>query len=71
MSKPTRQELDRIIVGNQIMIMRTLALVSKNLVGDMNYTTELNIRVKDTKDWWKAAYDEEVGFAVSFDKYGK
>jgi hypothetical protein len=57
---PKRQELDRIIVGNQIAIMRALAQIMNNPAQE-----DLNIRVHDVKDWWRREYSEEVGFSTS------
>jgi len=68
MSKPTRQELDRIIIGNQIACMRALSLMAKNLVGDVNHSMDLDLRIHDLKAFWKEHYDEEVGFAATFDR---
>jgi hypothetical protein len=68
MTKPTRQELDRIIIGNQIACMRALSLITKSLVGDINHSSELDLRIANLKSFWKTAYDEEVGFASTFDR---
>lgn len=58
---PKREDIDRIIVGNQIAIMRPLALISNNPAKE-----DLNIRVHDIKDWWRHNYGEEVGFSTSY-----
>ena len=57
---PKRQELDRIIVGNQIAIMRALAQIVTYPAKE-----DLEIRVHDVKDWWRHQYGEEVGFSTS------
>jgi hypothetical protein len=57
---PKRQELDRIIVGNQIAIMRALAQITNRPAKE-----DLNIRVNDVKDWWRRHYGEEAGFSTS------
>lgn len=57
---PKRQEIDRIIVGNQIAIMRALREVAPAA-----WARDLEIRVHDIKDWWQLNYDEEVGFSAS------
>jgi hypothetical protein len=58
MAKPTRQELDRIIVGNQLAIMRALAAIAGPV-----HQRDLEFRVHDVKDWWRRHYNEEVGFS--------
>lgn len=57
---PKRQELDRIIVGNQISIMRALAQIT-----NFPAKQDLEVRVYDVKDWWRQHYGEEVGFSTS------
>lgn len=63
MTKDERHQLDRMIIGNQIAIMRTLALTVSG-----NYKTMLEIRVHDQKIWWRDKYGEEVGFASGLDE---
>jgi hypothetical protein len=60
MTKPTKQELDRIIIGNQIIIMNSLAVIMKQMVGDMEKYTILEARAKNVGDWWEKAFDGEV-----------
>ena len=62
MTKPTKQELDRIIIGNQIALMKACSIIMKSMVGDLNTMNQLDVRIHDTKEWWKAAYDEEIGY---------
>lgn len=59
---PKRQELDRIIVGNQIAMMRVLKALAPPA-----HARDLEIRVMDIKDWWRHNYAEEVGFSASLD----
>jgi hypothetical protein len=56
-------EIDRIIVGNQLTIMRALELMVPPKAAD-----DLRIRVHDIKDWWRREYGEEVGFSSAYDK---
>ena len=56
---PSRQEIDRIIIGNQILIMRSLAKLAP-----VPYASELEFHVWDVKDWWRRRYGEEVGFSA-------
>lgn len=52
-------DLDRIIVGNQIAMMRVLQALAPPA-----WARDLEIRVHDIKDWWRQNYGEEVGFSV-------
>lgn len=61
--KDERYKLDRVIVGNQIAIMRTLALSAPP-----HYKKMLEIRVIDQKQWWRNQYGEEVSFAAGIDE---
>lgn len=54
-------ELDRIMVGNQLAIMRALELIAPHPAKE-----DLRIRVHDIKDWWRRQYGEEVGFSTSY-----
>lgn len=56
----TRHEMDRIIVGNQIMIMRVL----RSLI-DLDMQVAIDIRVRDLQSLWRLEYSEEVGFSSS------
>lgn len=59
---PTRYDLDRIIIGNQLSIMRAIAAMSPQT----GPAEDLRIRVSDIKDWWRRHYDEEVGFSTHY-----
>jgi len=59
---PKRQELDRIIIGNQLAIMRALAAMAPASV----QARDLTHRVSDIKDWWRHHYGEEVGFSTAW-----
>lgn len=61
MKRPTQHEINRIIIGNQLTIMRALILIGRSHV--MSET--LKIRVNDTKAWWRMKFGEEVGFETS------
>jgi hypothetical protein len=56
----TRHELDRIIIGNQLAIMRAVQTLVR---GDVEIA--LNIRVHDIKEWWRRTFNEEVGFSAT------
>jgi hypothetical protein len=58
-----RYALDRIIVGNQLMIMRALADAAGS--GSRAHR-ELHTRVCDIKDWWRISYGEEVGHSAAW-----
>lgn len=58
---PTRKEIDRIIVGNQLTIMRALEHIVPRVAAD-----DLRFRVNDIKDWWRREYGEEVGFSTFY-----
>lgn len=58
--KPTQDEINRLIVGNnQIAIMRALAAISSTV-----HRQDLEIRVLDAKNWWRERYSQEVGFSA-------
>lgn len=57
---PKRYDLDRIIVGNQLTIMRALA----TLLPQTGPAEDLRHRVSDIKQWWRDHYGEEVGFST-------
>lgn len=59
MAKASRQEIDRIIVGNQIAIMRALKALSPPAI-----ERDLEIRIYDIKSWWRHNFGEEVGFSA-------
>lgn len=60
---PKRQEIDRIIIGNQIALMRALSdMLPENSRG----RRELALRVVDLKDWWRREYREELGFSSAY-----
>lgn len=62
MKRHTAQhEFNRILIGNQIAIMRALAQITNNPAKE-----DLNIRVHDIKDWWRHIYEEEVGFSSAY-----
>lgn len=61
---PRSHEVDRIIVGNQIAIMRMLA----HLMRDSNFYVMANARTHDIKGWWRHKYGEEVGYDSHYDK---
>lgn len=63
MENKDRYDLDRIIVGNQITIMRVLAMDPKL---SPHYSSSLLSRVGDIKDFWRHKYNEEVGFSTVF-----
>ena len=63
--KPSQNDINRIIVGNQVLIMRALAVFMRQVVGDVELHEALNLRVRDTKVWWRHKFDEEVGFSGS------
>lgn len=63
--KPSQQDINRVILGNQVIIMRALSNMTKQLVGDMVMTQALDLRVRDSKVWWRSAFDEELGFSTS------
>jgi hypothetical protein len=60
MIRAKRQEIDRIIVGNQIAIMRALKTLAHP-----THANVLEIRVSDIKSWWRLHFDEEVGFSAA------
>lgn len=60
MTKTQRYKIDRIIVGNQLTIMRLL----RNL--HAAHQTEVDVRVHDVKEWWRNEFGEEVGFSTHF-----
>ena len=51
---PTRHELDRLIIGNQIEIMAALELL------DRAPRVVLGDRIQETVAWWRAHYNEDV-----------
>lgn len=51
----TRHELDRVIIGNQLAIMRGLI----RLMGS-DYSGELIDRSQDTKEWWRHHFHEDI-----------
>lgn len=53
-----RHMLDRMIIGNQIEIMRALA--AANGGGPTRLSTAS--RINDIKNWWRENYLEEVGY---------
>lgn len=53
----TRSELDRIIIGNQISIMRALAALSSQ-----SHKSALIYRVETLKSEWRHRHNEEIGF---------
>lgn len=53
-------DLNRIMVGNQIAIMRALAQIVT-----FPSKQDMEVRIFDVKDWWRHAYGEEVGFSTS------
>jgi len=64
-------ELNRIIVGNQIFIMRALMAREPVHLGGIGQPTihtsthgALSVRVHDIKSWWRERFDEEVGFST-------
>lgn len=57
--QPTQHEINRIIVGNQIHIMRMLDAASVHSTGSA-------ARIHNIKDWWRRKFDEEVGFKSGF-----
>ena len=68
MSKPTRQELDRIIIGNQIALMKSCSIIMKSMVGDISMMNKLDVRIHDTREFWQANYDEEIEYPFGSDK---
>jgi len=56
----TRQALDRIIIGNQIAIMRALMTILPE-----PQKRALTLRVHSLKQEWRHRYREEVGFDSS------
>lgn len=62
--KPTQQDINRVILGNQVIIMRSLSTMMQNMVGDMEKTQMLDLRVRDSKVWWRSHFDEELGFST-------
>jgi hypothetical protein len=63
--RPSQQDINRIIIGNQVLIMRSLAVFMRQVVGDVELHEALNLRVRDTKVWWRSKFDEEIGFSSS------
>jgi hypothetical protein len=59
---PTRHEMDRLMVGNQIAIMR--ALSTSAAVGPLQ-RRDLDLRIGDIKSWWRLHFNEEVGFSAA------
>lgn len=57
--KPTQHEINRLIVGNQVAIMRALAKIAWP-----DHRQDLEIRALDAKNWWRAHYNQEVGFST-------
>ena len=62
MTKPTKQELDRIIIGNQIALMKACSIIMKSMVGDLNTMTQLDNRIVNVKEYWQDTFDEEIGY---------
>lgn len=60
--KTTDHELTRIMIGNQLAIMR--ALGSVEAVGGP-FRASLKGRANDVQGWWRSEYGEEVGFDAS------
>lgn len=60
MRKLERHPLDRIIIGNQILIMRALQQLVK---GDTEIA--MNVRVHDIREWWRKEFGEDVGFSAT------
>jgi hypothetical protein len=58
-----RYQLDRIIVGNQISIMRALAQAAES---GSSAHRDLTRRAIDIKEWWRSTYGEEVGFSTAW-----
>lgn len=51
---PTRHEVDRLIVGNQILIMDALG------AGDPPVAAALRRRVGEVRAWWRSHHGEEL-----------
>jgi len=68
MTKPTKQELDRIIIGNQIALMKACSIIMKSMVGDISMMNKLDVRIHDVREFWHDAYDEEIGYPFGSDK---
>jgi hypothetical protein len=63
--KPTQDEINRLIVGNQVAIMRALATFAPPA-----HRRDLEMRVLDAKTWWRANFGQEVGFSTDLgDQY--
>lgn len=64
---PTRHELDRLIIGNQIAIMKALEML---LPGGQHASGphQLQLRITHLKDWWRFHFNEEVGFSAGYDE---
>lgn len=54
-----RYDIDRIIVGNQLTIMRALQSLATPAHG-----RDLETRVRDIKRWWRTEFGEHVGFST-------
>lgn len=59
----TRHKMDRLIVGNQVYIMRALAALAGpgTMVGHA-----MDMRIRNIKDHWRQEFKEEVGFDTYF-----
>ena len=62
MTKLTKQELDRIIIGNQIALMKACSIIMKSMVGDLNTMNQLDNRIVNVKEYWHDTFDEEIGY---------
>lgn len=52
------QQIFRILVGNQIAMMRMLKTLAPPA-----HERDLDLRVSDVKDFWRGLFKEEVGFS--------
>jgi hypothetical protein len=60
MTKDQEHEMFRIMMGNQIMILRLLRGLHAAHQG------AVDARVRDVKTWWRGEFNEEVGFQTHF-----
>jgi len=61
--KPNQHDINRIMIGNQIVILRAMSFIMQNMAGHTGLQEACDLRVRDTKVWWRTHYDEEIGFS--------
>jgi len=65
MKKPTQHQINRIMIGNQLFIMRSFAAFDNCPEWRRN---QINFKVNSVKQYWMDHYGEEVGFEIGDDK---